>query len=428
MGGEIHVRSHPGAGSCFQFEIGLKPQESLATSARVAPDEVRGRSILVVDDSPQARAWLSEQLVALRFNVRTAESGEAALVALRTQRFDVILMDWMMPGIDGIETTRRIHSDLGLTAIPEVIMVTAHGREAIQEAAESVGVSRFLIKPVDASLLLDTIVEVLGADTMRPQAPPAGALADTTLAGAHVLLAEDNPVNQQLAIEMLASAGVTVDVAENGAEALSHAAERRYDAILMDIEMPQMDGYTAARALRERAPNGAPIIAMTAHASIDYRRRCLDAGMVDVITKPVMFEDLIATLRKHVRRTPSRPSATPNRADIAADVFDARTAIARMNGNAALFRKLVAMFPDVHRTAVAEIRDALARDDMRQVARLAHNVAGAAGNLAASRLHAAAMALEDAAGHRRPRDVLIENFAAAMTEMLQACEAAVNDA
>ncbi|HEX4480107.1 MAG TPA: ATP-binding protein, partial [Rudaea sp.] len=166
MGGVITVRSHPGAGSCFHFEIGLKPQAADAPH-RLAPDQVRGRRILVVDDSEQARTWLCDQLSALRFNVHCVDSGEAALSVLHAERFDVILMDWMMPGIDGIETTRRIRSDLGLTAIPEVIMVTAHGREAIQDAAESVGVKRFLIKPVDASVLLDTIVDVLGADIMR---------------------------------------------------------------------------------------------------------------------------------------------------------------------------------------------------------------------------------------------------------------------
>ena len=180
---------------------------------------MHGCRVLVVDDSAQARTWLCEQLAALRFHVHCVDSGEAALIALRSQRFDVILMDWMMPGIDGIETTRRIKSDLGLTAIPEVIMVTAHGREAIKEAAESVGIRRFLIKPVDASVLLDTIVEVLGADTMRAKSPTETDQADPTLAGVRVLLAEDNPINQQLAIEMLASAGIAVDVADNGADA-----------------------------------------------------------------------------------------------------------------------------------------------------------------------------------------------------------------
>ena len=182
MGGTITVRSHPGAGSCFQFEIGLKPQVSSAPH-RVAPDEVQGCRILVVDDSEQARTWLGDQLAALRFHVHCVDSGEAALSVLRTQRFDVILMDWMMPGIDGIETTRRIKSDLGLAAIPAMIMVTAHGREAIKDAAESVGIRRFLIKPVDASVLLDTILDVLGADIMRTKSQPETGQAQRNARG-----------------------------------------------------------------------------------------------------------------------------------------------------------------------------------------------------------------------------------------------------
>jgi len=420
MGGAITVRSHPGAGSCFQFEIGLKVQ---ATSPphRVPPDAVQGCRILVVDDSAQARTWLCDQLAALRFHVHCVDCGEAALRALRAERFDVILMDWMMPGIDGIETTRRIRSDLGLGAIPEVIMVTAHGRESIKDAAESVGIQRFLIKPVDASVLLDTILDVLGADSMRTKSQIESGQASAALTGVRVLLAEDNPINQQLAIEMLDSVGIAVDVANNGVDALQRAEERAYDAILMDIEMPEMDGYTAARLLRERSPDGPPIIAMTAHATVDHRRRCLEAGMVDVVTKPVLFDELIDALRQHARILPTPAVATS--APAGNDVFDARTAIARMNGNAALFRKLVTMFPDLHRTASADVDAALSQNDVRKVARIAHSVGGAAGNLAAMRLHAAAMALENAAEHGHPSESLIREFDAALNEMLAACAA-----
>jgi signal transduction histidine kinase/CheY-like chemotaxis protein/ligand-binding sensor domain-containing protein len=418
MGGVIAVRSHPGAGSCFRFEIGLKPQES-HLPPRTAPDAIAGRRVLVVDDSRQARTWLGDQLSAMSFDVHCVESGEVALRALRAQRFDVILMDWMMPGIDGIETTRRIKSDLGLAAIPEVIMVTAHGREAVQDAAESVGVKRFLIKPVDASVLLDTIVDVLGADSLRTTSPPEEMPADTALNGARVLLAEDNPINQQLAIEMLAGAGISADVADNGVQAVSRARQQSYDAILMDIEMPEMDGYTAARALRGRHPEGPPIIAMTAHASAEYRQRCVDAGMSDMITKPVLYEELIGTLHKYIRIAPMPP---PQTEDALADVLDTRTAIARMNGNAALFGKLAAMFPNLHRSAAADIRAAIARNDMRTATRIAHSVAGAAANLAATRLHAVAMKVEAAGEQGVPEEALLEEFEAALLEMLHACE------
>jgi signal transduction histidine kinase/DNA-binding response OmpR family regulator/ligand-binding sensor domain-containing protein len=426
MGGVIAVRSHPNSGSRFLFEIGLKRPES-HTSPRVPPDGVVGRRILVVDDSQQARTWLGDQLTAMSFDVHCVDSGEAALRVLRADRFDVILMDWMMPGIDGVETTRRIRSDLGLTTIPEVIMVTAHGREAIQDAAESVGVKRFLIKPVDASVLLDTIVDVLGADTMRAKPKSDDKPADTALTGARVLLAEDNPINQQLAIEMLAGAGIAVDVADNGALAVRRAQEQHYDAILMDIEMPEMDGYTAARALRERLPDGPPIIAMTAHASAEYRQRCVDAGMVDVVTKPVLYDQLIATLHKYLRM-PHAPPTAPEPLKTLDEVLDARTAIARMNGNAALFRKLVAMFPDLHRTAADDIRDAVLQNDSRRVMRIAHSTGGAAANLAAIRLHAIAMKLEAAGEKSSPAESLIADFDAALQEALHACERYLADA
>jgi HPt (histidine-containing phosphotransfer) domain-containing protein len=189
----------------------------------------------------------------------------------------------------------------------------------------------------------------------------------------------------------------------------------------MDIEMPEMDGYTAARLLRERQEDGPPIIAMTAHASADYRQRCVDAGMIDVVTKPVIYEELIETLRKYIS-VPKSPSVRADPVEPVNEAFDARLAIGRMNGNAALFRKLAAMFPGLHGTAANEIRSALAHDDLRKASRIAHNVGGAAGNLAATRLHAIAMKLESAAEHGEPAASLIDDFDAALKEMLLACE------
>ena len=201
MGGVISVTSHRGAGSCFRFDIALKRQEHVAAQRRHIPDQFAGLKILVVDDSHQAREWLCDQLTSLRFDVATVDSGEAALNRLHREKFDLIMMDWMMPGIDGIETTRRIRSDLALERIPEVIMVTAHGRESIQEAAESVGVQRFLIKPVNPSLLFDTIVETLGAETAATRSRPSGTSqpASQGINRVRVLLTEDNQINQALA-------------------------------------------------------------------------------------------------------------------------------------------------------------------------------------------------------------------------------------
>jgi signal transduction histidine kinase/DNA-binding response OmpR family regulator len=427
MGGVISVTSHRGAGSCFRFEIGLKHQESAVEPLRLIPEQLIGLKILVVDDSSQAREWLRDQLTALRFDVATADSGEVALERLRREKFSPIMMDWMMPGIDGIETTRRIRSDIALEQIPEVIMVTAHGREAIQEAAEAVGVRRFLIKPVNPSVLFDTILETLGANPpraeQREKEPPR--IIGEALQGVRVLLSEDNQINQALAIDMMASAGIRTDVANNGIEALKLVETALYDAILMDIEMPEMDGYTAARKIRERMGDAAPpIIAMTAHASQDHRQRCLDAGMADFITKPILFDELLATLKKWAKNV-AMPTTAPNTGAAAptSEEIDVRTALARMNGNAGLLKKLLIMFPDTHAYSHAELRTALESGDTKTSSRIAHSVAGAAGNIAARRLHTVGHELEDAItrGDAEKTATLLPQFSAALKATIACC-------
>jgi signal transduction histidine kinase/CheY-like chemotaxis protein/HPt (histidine-containing phosphotransfer) domain-containing protein len=429
MGGVISVTSHRGAGSCFHFEIGLKHQENPVELLRLIPEQLIGLKILVVDDSSQAREWLRDQLTALRFDVATADSGEVALERLRREKFSLIMMDWMMPGIDGIETTRRIRSDIALEQIPEVIMVTAHGREAIQEAAEAVGVRRFLIKPVNPSVLFDTIVETLGANPQRAEERPKEPLQTIqAFQGVRVLLTEDNQINQALAIDMLASAGIKTDVANNGLEALKLAGASAYDAILMDIEMPEMDGYTAARKIREHMGDAAPpIIAMTAHASQDHRQRCLDAGMADFITKPILFDELLAMLKKWVTRVaaavPKSGTSAPTTSAPTSKEIDVRTALARMNGNAGLLKKLLIMFPDSHSYSHSELCAALETDDAKTASRIAHSVAGAAGNIGATRLHAVGHELEDAIarGDAEKTDVLLPQFSASLKATIACC-------
>ncbi|MEP6484312.1 MAG: response regulator [Rudaea sp.] len=426
MGGVISVQSHLGAGSSFQFEIGLKLQNAGPKPHRLAPDELAGLSILVVDDSAQAREWLRDQLIALRFRVVSVDSGEAALTILQRERFDLIMMDWMMPGIDGIETTRRIRADINLSRIPKVIMVTAYGREAIREAAESVGVQRFLIKPVNPSVLLDTIVDVLDARSLAARETNPEPLPESNgLGDFNVLLVEDNLVNQQLAIDMLASAGIHADVAGNGIEALKALQTSAYDLILMDIEMPEMDGYSAAREIGARLGKAAPpIIAMTAHATADHRQRCLSAGMSDFVTKPIVFNDLIATLRQWLNAAPPTldvaPTATqPNPMTI----LDIDAALARMNGNQTLLKKLLALFPAAHADTDSKLIAALARHDYKTANLIVHSTCGAAGNLSAMRLWTIASDLEDAIVRidEGAIQTLLPTFRAALADTNSAC-------
>ncbi len=428
MGGLISVSSHRGAGSSFRFEIALKRQEHASAQRRHIPEKLAGLKILVVDDSPQAREWLCDPLTSLRFDVATADSGEAALERLHREKFDLIMMDWMMPGIDGIETTRRIRSDIALERIPQVIMVTAHGREAIQDAAESVGVLRFLIKPVNPSLLFDTIVETLDAE---PSPAPArksqtAPMVSPNFQSIRVLLSEDNQINQALAIDMLASAGLQVDIANNGIEALKMAQTSSYAAILMDIEMPEMDGYTAAREIRDRMGDSAPpIIAMTAHASHDHRQRCLGAGMMDFITKPILYDELLATLKKWIPNMTAPDTAkTMHQSAPASTEIDVPSALARMNGNTSLFKKLLVMFTDVHAHSDGELRTALSNGDTKAARRIAHSAAGAAGNISAMRLHDAGQQLEEtiARGDAAKIEILLIQFSTALNATIASCK------
>ena len=310
MGGEVGVESEEGVGSTFWFTarlgIGAEKRRVLTPS----PD-LRQRRVLVVDDNAQARQIQSEMLASMTFRVDEVASGEEAIAAIceadaASDAFDIVFLDWQMPpGIDGIETARRL-ADVELESRPHLVMVTAYGREEAFRLAAGVGIEVTLIKPVNPSLLFDAAIRALGGD-------PGGALPDVqdglhgsgpyleSIKGAHLLLAEDNLLNQQVAMELLTDVGFVVDLAENGKIALEMAQESAYDAVLMDVQMPEMDGEAATREIRkiERLAD-LPILAMTAGAMEADRQRCLDAGMNDHIAKPIEPDALFAALLKWI--------------------------------------------------------------------------------------------------------------------------------
>jgi signal transduction histidine kinase/ligand-binding sensor domain-containing protein/CheY-like chemotaxis protein/HPt (histidine-containing phosphotransfer) domain-containing protein len=259
----------------------------------------------------------------------------------------------------------------------------------------------------------------------EPSATPSSA-ADWNLGGVLVLLVEDNPINQELAVEILSAVGVGVEVADSGAEAVAIAGSGVYSAILMDIEMPEMDGYTATRKIREAYPHiDIPIIAMTAHAGPAYRELCLAAGMCDVVTKPIDPALLLDTLAKWTGRAANGSQAsTPVTVVSTLEIpeFDLSGALTRMNGNQALLRSLLVMFHSLHNDATSKIRSALERSDFDAAALLVHNVMNSAGNLSARELYPAALALEQAIRSRNETQItsLLEVFTIALDEALAA--------
>ena len=444
MGGEIWVESEPGRGSTFSFTATFGLGKEKAKKRFKPSTDLRGMKVLVVDDNATSRDIFREMLESFSFEVTLAASGQAGLTELKkaseSQPFELVVMDWKMPGMDGIEASRRIKNHKGLRKIPAIIMVTAYGREEVVQQAEVAGLEGFLLKPVSPSMLFDAIMQAFGKappETSRVvQRKEQEARVLENIQGARVLLVEDNEINQQVAKEILEGAGLHVILANNGREAVNAVQEDHYDVVLMDVQMPVMDGYTATRKIRElqlkaqssklkktepkdrkegpaRSPQSSelPIIAMTAHAMAGDEQKSLEAGMNDHVTKPIDPDQLFATLQKWIKpvagrsavqkvSVPHAPAKSDQVVPLEEDLpeslpgFDVAAGLSRLRGNKRLYRKLLLDFGGDYGAVAGEIRKALAARNFNQTHSLVHNLKGLAGNLEATELQAAAVALE----------------------------------
>ncbi|MEA3644272.1 MAG: response regulator, partial [Lamprobacter sp.] len=246
-------------GSCFHFTAYLGKQRGVRSQRRLKGDDLQALRVLVVDDNRTAREVLESMLKAFGFQVEQAASGAEAIERLEQAdsqgAFDLVLMDWKMPHMDGLDTTRALQADQLIARAPTVIMVTAYGRDEARRAADDLELAGFLTKPVTPSTLLDAILTAMGreavSDSRSADQEEATSEALATLRGAHLLLVEDNAINQELALELLTTNGMTAAVANNGQEALDLLQQQRFDGVLMDCQMPIMDGYAATRAIRQ---------------------------------------------------------------------------------------------------------------------------------------------------------------------------------
>ena len=306
MGGEIRAESNFGTGSTFVFTARFGIASGESKRKHFIPDLAEMR-VLVVDDNAQARLILSDALRGFGLRAESASSGEEAIqkvtAAGLADPYRVLLMDWQMPGMDGLEASRIILRGNVVKQVPKIVMVTAFGREDIQAQAEALGIDGYLLKPVSPSLLYDTLVDMFGVADQESGRSRAAKVDGTSpvATGIRILLVEDNEVNQQVATELLESAGASVRIANHGGEAVKILTEREgappFDVVFMDLQMPEMDGFTATKLIRGRAAlQDLPIIAMTAHALVEERQRCLEAGMNDHVSKPIDPDALFATL------------------------------------------------------------------------------------------------------------------------------------
>ncbi|WP_028109720.1 response regulator [Ferrimonas futtsuensis] len=301
MGGDLSVRSTPGQGSTFSFTIDAKRVEQPPQDTRLRAPHGGQFTALVVDDNPTALQIYSTYLRGFQFNVELAQNGQQAVTSLAKQAPDLLLLDWMMPDMDGIEVVKRIDemvADGTLEKRPIILIMTAYTGSSLTALVEDGRIDAVLQKPFDASYLYDQLALTLGPDdTSQPKVEQEKE--ETPETQAHILLVEDNLINQQVATELLKSAGYRVTVAENGQIAVDLAKEQPFDLVLMDIQMPVMDGLTATRTIRQFADaQTLPVIAMTAHAMTGDREKSLAAGMNDHITKPIILPELFATVKR----------------------------------------------------------------------------------------------------------------------------------
>ena len=417
MGGEIAVDSAPGRGSRFHFTLRLGLQvEPAAPPPALSHEGLRGVRVLIADDNACARDVLTGMTAALGLRADTAVDGQDALqrIALADDRgepYELLLLDWQMPTMDGLDCAQQLTQRATRHPTPAVLMLTAFSRDQVLRRLDQqhLAVSALLTKPITPSTLFDACIAALGLASFQPTrtARREQALENhrTRLSGVRVLLVEDNAFNRELAFDLLSQAGVIVGIACDGREALEVLARQSFDCVLMDCQMPVMDGYAATRALRQQPHlKNLPVIAMTADAMVGDREKALAAGMNDHIAKPIKIDEVFTTVARWACPAPgSRPEAasTANskaQPDLLRGLhgIDVQTGLDGLNGDRQLYTRLLRMFRD-READFAERFDAVrAAGDVAAVHRLAHDLKSMAGALAMHELQEAAAALEDA--------------------------------
>lgn len=402
MGGSIWVESVEGEGSVFSFKAWFAIPEAALVQSRIVPERLDGLRVLVVDDNLTAREILSDYLAQMRCRVETAESGEEAVRAVAeadaVHPFDLVLLDWKMEGICGLETSILIRNHPSVRSQPAIILVTAFGEDSLKKQAEEAMVNDFLVKPVSESMLFDAVVRIFAPSPteLEGRHPQSGA-ADME---GDVLLVEDHEINQQIAVELLTSRGLRVDIAGNGAIAVEKmrnaSSAALYRFILMDLQMPEMDGFEAARRIRAMG-HTLPIIAMTARTLPEEREMCLAAGMNDHVAKPIDPDILFAAIRRIALAGLPEAAAAAGEDNPAGarvpepggqelwpsgiDGIDLEDGLRRVGHHAELYRRLLLNFADNQTDTAVPIRYALRQGDLETIRRLIHNLKGVTANL-----------------------------------------------
>jgi len=385
MGGELGVTSELGRGSAFSFSLTL-PVESTSPARTTGLAALGGRRMLIVDDNQTNRRILREMLGAEGIKVEEASTAAEGLESLRRVRYDLAILDVQMPDMDGFQLATAVRADKKIKRT-NLLMLTSAGQRGDGERCRELGIRGYLTKPISRSDLLEALGTVLAGspeETGTPDVVTRHTIAESR-ATLRVLLAEDNPVNQQVAVAMLVKRGHEVHVSSNGREAVDAVKERDYDVVLMDIQMPEMDGFEATHAIRA-LPKGKdlPIIGLTAHALSGERERCLSHGMTEYLAKPFKAHELFALVegagqRKAAPAVPAPAAAPP------VDLEGFRATLREAGAEQALY-SIIDTFVRQAPDRLAALAAAVAGGTGTEIVRAAHVYRGAAATIGAREL------------------------------------------
>ena len=412
MGGELGVTSVEGQGSTFWFSVPL----AVGAAAPVpAPPLLAVQDVLVVDDNAIAREFVSKSVERLGWNAREVPSGADAIDTMTSRAFDVLLIDWNMPDLDGLQTSKAIRALQGVSQPPIVIMVTAFGREQVLASADANVIDAVIDKPTTPSKILDAVMEARAKHQggyqvqHRLYSPPR---AVRRLLGLRVLLVEDNYINQQVARGLLETEGASISTADHGAAALELLGRRpdAFDLVLMDVQMPVMDGLEATRRIRTLLRLTLPIVAMSAGVTSDERQLCLAAGMNDFIAKPLDPHLLVRTARRlglNLGGDPADPAEPPTSPQPTAEAGTADALppiegiemdelMVALNGSREAVLRLLAQFAATCESAALELQAAARAERADNLAATLHGLKGVAMNMRANRSVARIEAVEAA--------------------------------
>ncbi len=421
MGGKIWIDSEPGAGTTVHLTAAFGSQSVRDARSPESDGEVAGLNVLVADDNATSRRVLQQALAAMGTTTTVVADGSAAVERARTMRdagtpFDLILLDAHMPGLDGFGVVEKLRNEYGIDT-PTIMTLASAARTGEVGRCRQMGLAACLSKPITQPTLRKGMVQALRGADLSPDVPARDPRADNGRrpVALRILVAEDNPVNQKLAVRMLEKMGHDVSLVSNGREAVEAVESSEFDVVLMDIQMPGMDGLQATAAIRQRQADAGvdepiPIIALTAHAMTGDRDRCLDAGMDGYVTKPIdskqlvlAIEGVLPTARLDARPAlAAKPVAKPVATGDSRLAFDIAAALMRCDEDPSLLAEVARIFIDTAPPLIDQIAGGLADADLEEVGAAAHSLKGAAASISAKPVFESAMNLEASAAGGLP--------------------------